>query len=78
MDNNVPPSNTLLVVDALVQANKDFELIWFPNAAHDFGSANDYMTRRRWDFFVRHLLGAAPPEGYQLGPPAEAKTSQGQ
>jgi dipeptidyl aminopeptidase/acylaminoacyl peptidase len=67
MDSNVPPNNTLLVVDALIKANKDFDLIMFPNAGHGFGAAGNYMMRRRWDFFVRHLLGAEPPEGYQIG-----------
>ena len=60
MDNNVPPSNTLLVVDALIEANKDFDLIMFPNRRHGFGS-EAYMMRRRWDYFVEHLLGAKPP-----------------
>lgn len=67
MDSNVPPNNTLLVVDALIKANKDFELLMIPNAGHGFGSAGNYMMRRRWDFFVRHLLGAEPPAGYQIG-----------
>jgi dipeptidyl-peptidase-4 len=66
MDNNVPPYNTLLVVDALVKANKDFELIMFPHARHGFGDASDYMTRRRWDFFVTHLLNREPPKEYRL------------
>ena len=61
MDNNVPPSNTLLMVDALIAANKDFDLILFPNRRHGFGN-EPYMMRRRWDYFVRHLLGAEPPE----------------
>ncbi len=60
MDNNVPPSNTLLMVDALITANKDFDLILFPNRRHGFGN-EPYMMRRRWDYFVRHLLGAEPP-----------------
>jgi dipeptidyl-peptidase-4 len=68
MDNNVPPNNTLLVVDALIKANKDFDLLMIPNAAHGYGDASDYMTRRRWDYFVRHLLGAEPPKEYRLGP----------
>ena len=69
MDDNVPPNNTLLVVDALIKANKDFELLMIPNARHGFGAAGNYMTRRRWDFFVRHLLGAEPPKEYQLRAP---------
>jgi dipeptidyl aminopeptidase/acylaminoacyl peptidase len=67
MDGNVPPNNTLLVVDALIKANKDFELLMIPNAGHGFGAASNYMMRRRWDFFVRHLLGAEPPAGYEIG-----------
>ncbi|MEO8681486.1 MAG: DPP IV N-terminal domain-containing protein, partial [Vicinamibacterales bacterium] len=53
MDNNVPPNNTLLVVDALIKANKDFELLMLPNRGHGFGN-EPYMIRRRWDFFVRN------------------------
>jgi dipeptidyl aminopeptidase/acylaminoacyl peptidase len=66
MDANVPANNTLLVVDALVKANKDFDLIMFPNAGHGFGAAGNYMTRRRWDYFVRHLLGVEPPKEYVM------------
>jgi len=66
MDNNVPPYNTLLVVDALIKANKDFDLLMIPNAAHGYGAASNYMTRRRWDYFVRYLLNAEPPQNYQM------------
>jgi dipeptidyl aminopeptidase/acylaminoacyl peptidase len=65
LDTNVPPNNTLLVVDALIKANKDFELLMLPNRGHGFGN-EPYMIRRRWDFFVRNLLGAEPPAGYEL------------
>jgi dipeptidyl-peptidase-4 len=71
MDNNVPPYNTLLVVDALIKANKDFDLLLLPNRDHGFGN-DPYMIRRRWDYFVRHLMGAEPPQGYELKPPAPA------
>ena len=70
MDNNVPPNNTLLVVEALIKANKDFDLIMLPNQRHGFGDASNYMTRRRWDYFVRHLLNVEPPKEYELKPPA--------
>lgn len=66
MDNNVPPQNTLLVVEALEKANKDYDLVVFPNAAHGYGSFSSYMMRRRWDYFVKNLLGATPPQEYQL------------
>jgi dipeptidyl-peptidase-4 len=68
MDANVPPNNTLLVVDALIKANKDFDLLLIPNAGHGYGDAANYMTRRRWDYFVRNLLGVEPPGEYKLGP----------
>ena len=65
-DTNVPMSNTMLVVDALIAANKDFDLVLFPNRGHGFGN-EPYMMRRRWDYFVRHLLGAEPPREYEFG-----------
>src|SRR5690606_36845685 len=67
MDDNVPPYNTYLVLDALVKANKDFDLLIFPNARHGYSVDNNYMMRRRWDYFVRHLLGAEPPHEYRIG-----------
>jgi dipeptidyl-peptidase-4 len=66
MDDNVPPYNTLLVVNELIKANKDFDLILLPNRAHGFGN-EPYMVRRRWDYFVKNLLGAEPPKEYQIG-----------
>jgi dipeptidyl aminopeptidase/acylaminoacyl peptidase len=66
MDNNVPPSNTMLVVEALIKANKDFDMILFPNKRHGYGDMTKYMTRKRWDYFVTHLLNAKPAKGFQL------------
>ncbi len=66
MDDNVPPNNTLLVVDALIKANKDFDLLLIPNVAHGYADASLYMTRRRWDYFVRYLANATPPHEYQM------------
>lgn len=66
MDDNVPPYNTYLVVDALVKANKDFDLVIFPNARHGYGADSFYMMRRRWDYFVEHLLGAEHPKEYKI------------
>jgi dipeptidyl aminopeptidase/acylaminoacyl peptidase len=70
MDNNVPPNNTLLVVSELIKANKDFDLVLFPNRPHGYGPDADYMMRKRWDYFVRWLLGAEPPKEYEFHPPA--------
>jgi dipeptidyl aminopeptidase/acylaminoacyl peptidase len=70
LDDNVPPYNTLLVVNELIKANKDFDLLLLPNRRHGFGN-EPYMVRRRWDYFVRYLLGAEPPREYQLKPPPD-------
>ena len=78
MDNNVPPYNTLLVVAELIKANKDFDLVLFPNRPHGYGPDANYMMRKRWDYFVRYLLGAEPPKEYEFhalaagGPPTGA------
>ena len=68
MDDNVPASNTWLVVDALNRANKSYDLVVFPNAAHGYGFYSPYMMRRRWDYFVQHLAGAQPPHDYDITP----------
>ena len=67
MDDNVPASNTLALVEALVAANKDFDLLVFPSGNHGFGGARNYWMRKRWDYFVRHLLNATPPKEYEFG-----------
>ncbi len=66
MDDNVPPYNSYLVVDALIKANKDFDLLIFPNAAHGYGADANYMMRRRWDYFVKWLLHTEPPREYEI------------
>ncbi len=66
MDNNVPPYNTLLIVDQLIKNNKDFDLLLIPNSGHGYGTASSYMQRRRWDYFVRWLLNAEPPKEYNM------------
>lgn len=68
-DSNVPPDNTLLIVNELIKANKDFDLLLLPNRGHGFGSES-YMIRRRWDYFVRNLLGAEPPKDFALRAPS--------
>jgi dipeptidyl aminopeptidase/acylaminoacyl peptidase len=73
MDNNVPPYNTYLVVDALTKANKDYDLVIFPNARHGYGADSNYMMRRRWDYFVKYLMGAEPPKEYILKPTTDPR-----
>jgi dipeptidyl aminopeptidase/acylaminoacyl peptidase len=71
MDDNVHPSLTLQVVDALIKANKNFDMLIVPNANHGV-MMQPYAQRRQWDYFVRHLLGAEPPADYQIGLPSGA------
>jgi len=71
MDDNVPPYETLLVVDALIKANKDFDLLLIPNARHGYGSASNYMMRKRWDYFVRNLAGDVAPREFEMKPPKD-------
>lgn len=68
MDDNVPPQNTLLVVQALEDANKSFDLIYYPNSHHGYGKYYYYEMRRRWDYFVKNLLGKEPPVNYEFQP----------
>jgi dipeptidyl aminopeptidase/acylaminoacyl peptidase len=77
VDNNVPPYNTLLVVSELIKANKDFDLILFPNRQHGYGPDSNYMTRRRWDYFVRYLMGAEPPKEFEMRPAAAGPPAGG-
>jgi dipeptidyl-peptidase-4 len=72
MDSNVPMYGTLLVVNELIKANKDFDLLLLPNRGHGFGN-EPYMMRRRWDYFVQHLLGATPPAAFAFTPPTDPR-----
>jgi dipeptidyl aminopeptidase/acylaminoacyl peptidase len=60
MDNNVDPASTLQVVNALIKANKDFDLLFVPGGGHGAGGA--YGQRLMGDFFVKNLLGEVPPD----------------
>ncbi|OEK04239.1 S9 family peptidase [Roseivirga misakiensis] len=66
MDDNVPPYNSYLVADALIKANKDFDFLLLPNARHGYGADSYYIMRRRWDYFVKHLMLAKPPKEFQI------------
>jgi dipeptidyl aminopeptidase/acylaminoacyl peptidase len=59
MDHNVDPSSTMQVVNQLIKHNKNFELLVVPGMDH--GSGGAYGDHKRYDFFVRHLLGVNPP-----------------
>ncbi len=59
LDDNVDPASTMQVVNALEKAGKDFELVVIPGARHTMGE--DFGEHKRYDFFVRHLMGVTPP-----------------
>jgi dipeptidyl aminopeptidase/acylaminoacyl peptidase len=59
-DTNVDPASTLQVANALIRANKTFDLLVLPNQDHTSGGA--YGERKRNDFFVHHLMGVEPPD----------------
>ncbi|AGA31055.1 S9 family peptidase [Singulisphaera acidiphila] len=61
LDRNVDPASTMQVVNALIQAKKDFDFVVFPGAGHGAGGS-PYGERRQRDFFVRHLLKVEPPD----------------
>jgi dipeptidyl aminopeptidase/acylaminoacyl peptidase len=57
IDNNVHPANTMRLVDALIKANKRFDMLILPGKRHGFADAQPYFTRRMWEFFAENLLG---------------------
>jgi len=65
MDNNVDPTSTMQVVNALVKANKEFEYVFLPGAKHTGGGI--YGERKRRDFFIKNLLGIEPPDWNTVG-----------
>ncbi|HJT71358.1 MAG TPA: DPP IV N-terminal domain-containing protein [Terriglobales bacterium] len=67
IDNNVHPVETMRLVDALMAANKNFDMLFVPNMLHgDSGPHAHYVTRRRWDYFVQYLLDVAPPTDFEI------------
>jgi len=68
LDDNTGPDNTIKLVAALIDANRDFDLLIMPNGNHS-SSESPYFIRRKWDYFVRNLLGAEPPAGYEIAQP---------
>jgi dipeptidyl aminopeptidase/acylaminoacyl peptidase len=67
LDDNAHPYMTMRLVDALIKADKDFDLIMIPGAEHALIGRQHYFLRRTWDYFVRHLHGTEPPN-HRLAP----------
>lgn len=62
MDNNVPPYGSLAFLRALIDANRDVDVVLLPDEDHWFFLENPYFTRRSWDYLVEHLRDEAPPQ----------------
>jgi dipeptidyl-peptidase-4 len=65
IDDNVHVVETMRFADALMKANKNFDMLIVPNMYHGEGG-NTYLIRRRWDYFVQHLLDATPPPNFEV------------
>lgn len=65
-DDNVHVANTLQMADALIKANKDFEMLIYPGQNHGTMRRQGYFIRKHWDFFTRHLQGLAPPDHIKI------------
>lgn len=67
LDDNVHPHQTMRLVDALVEADADVDMLIVPGVEHSLVGRGHYVVRRTWDYFVRHLHGVEPPR-YRLTP----------
>jgi dipeptidyl aminopeptidase/acylaminoacyl peptidase len=79
MDTNVDPSSTMQVVRQLIKHNKDFDLLVVPGANHGAARGDRYAAygdHKRYDFFVRHLLGIRPPPWNQVSNPNSSQSSR--
>jgi dipeptidyl-peptidase 4 len=67
VDDNVHPVETMRFVSALMKSNKNFDMLFVPNMFHgESGEHALYLVRRRWDYFVQHLLGVTPPANFEI------------
>ena len=74
LDRNVNAyASTMQFADALIKANKDFDLLLLPGQGHGF--TGTYAKRRRWDYFVRNLLGIEPPKEFRFKTPRRSGAS---
>ncbi len=64
LDDNVDPASTMQLANALIKANKDFELVVIPGAHHTMGE--DFGEHKRYDFFVKNLMGTTPPKWNEI------------
>lgn len=72
LDDNCHPAMTMQLADALMRANKDFDLLILTGHNHLTAGGSGYYIRRLWDYFVRHLAGGEPPRGYHVKGPLDS------
>ena len=65
MDNNVNTASSLRMAAELVKHNKDFDLLIIPNRDHGLAD-HPYFIRKKWDYFVKNLMGEEPPKEYEI------------
>lgn len=75
MDDNVHPGATIKLIDALIEANKDFDFLLYPNSAHGVARFQ-YVIRKMWDYFVKNLAGEIPPENFRIRPEKKDKDEE--
>ncbi|MGC4038236.1 MAG: prolyl oligopeptidase family serine peptidase [Chitinophagaceae bacterium] len=69
IDENVNPSATFKLAEALVKADKEFDMLILPSQHHGYmGKYNDYFTKKKWNYFVENLLGVKPIWDFSLKP----------
>ena len=66
MDNTAFPALTMQLADALIEANKIFDLLYLPNRTHSYFVDEPYVMRRVWDYFVEHLHRTTPPANFEM------------
>ena len=67
MDDNVNPSATFKLAEALINEDKEFDLLIMPSQRHGYrGNHRNYFTKKRWNYFVKHLKGQTPIWNFDL------------
>ncbi|MCU4164134.1 prolyl oligopeptidase family serine peptidase [Carboxylicivirga caseinilyticus] len=66
MDQNVNTTASMRFAAELIKANKDFDLLIVPGKDHSTTYYDKYVIRKRWDYFVRYLMGVEPPKNYKI------------
>jgi len=66
LDQNVNPNSSIRMMSECVKANRDVDLLLIPNADHGQLYWDKFFIRKRWDYFVEHLMGVKPPQNYKI------------